>query len=289
MVTHVEELEGSRFVDGITYGEGPRWHDEKLWFTDGPRGVVMTAEVDGTLEEVLESPHPSGLGWLPDGTLVISMLHQAKILRVDDGQVSVLHDLSDQGWSTNDLVVGPDGSIYFDLYLSRDTEGMPIGNIMRATPGGEVRGGEVRAVATDLATPNGLGITPDGSTLVVSETAGNRLLAFDIAPDGSLGAGRVFADLGEERNPDGLCLDAEGAVWVACYRSREFVRVRDGGEITHVVRIDAGWAVATALGGPDRRTLYLIANDTTHEKFAQGISDGWIEQVRVEVPGAGWP
>ena len=148
--------------------------------------------------------------------------------------------------------------------------------------------GAARTVARDLATPNGLAITPDGSTLLVSETFGGRLLAFRIEPDGALTDQRVFADLGH-RHPDGVCLDAQGAAWVGCYDTAEFVRVRDGGEITHRVEIDDTSAVAPALGGADRRTLFLVANRTSHEGIRDGRSEGRIEHVRVEVPGAGWP
>jgi sugar lactone lactonase YvrE len=143
-------------------------------------------------------------------------------------------------------------------------------------------------VATDLAVPNGLGILPDERTLIVSETRGQRLLAYPIEADG-LGPVRVFANLGDEHHPDGLCVDAEGGVWVGCYDAGVFLRVLDGGEITDRVPVDGGWAVAPALGGADGRTLYLVVNDTTHEAHARGESKGRIVQTRVEVPGIGSP
>ena len=132
----------------------------------------------------------------------------------------------------------------------------------------------MRVVATGLALPNGLALLPDGSTLVVSETNGSRLLAFPAEPDGSLGAPSVFADLGAERHPDGLCVDVEGGVWVGCYDSGEFLRVVAGGTVTHRVAIDGGWSIAPALGGVDGRTLYMVIDDTTHEGLVNGRVDG---------------
>jgi sugar lactone lactonase YvrE len=277
-----QSLETTLLVDGFAFGEGPRWHGGKLWFTDGPRGAVLSVDAAGHLAVEVETEHPSGLGWLPDGTLLICTLLEAKIKEVGPGGVRVVHDLSDLAWSTNDMVVSLEGRVYVDLYQRTDT-GI-AGEIGLVT-----LDGLVRVVATGLATPNGLGITPDGSTLLVSETQGSRLLAYRIQPDGGLADQRVFAELGQARRPDGLCLDAEGAVWVGCYDTGEFLRVLDGGEITHRVEVGRVWSVAPALGGDDRRTLYLIVNDTTREEHARGESRGRIQQVRVEIPGVGLP
>ncbi|MGZ5391108.1 MAG: SMP-30/gluconolactonase/LRE family protein [Mycobacterium sp.] len=125
--------------------------------------------------------------------------------------------------------------------------------------------------------------------MVVSDTNAGRILAFPCEPDGSLGTPRVFADLGADRNPDGLCVDMDGGVCVGCYTTGEFLRVVDGGTVTHRVEIDRGWAVAPALGGADGRTLYMVADDTTLEGLMKGESTGWIMQARVDVPGAGLP
>lgn len=277
----METLIASPVADGFAYGEGPRWRAGRLWFSDTANGAVLRMDEAGRLEVAVETEHPSGLGWLPDGTLVISTLYAAKIKHAGPDGIRVRHDLGDRAWSTNDMVVAPDGRIYVDLYNRTDT-GID-GAIALVTPEGEVR-----VVATDLDTPNGLGLTPDGSTLLVSETFGAQLLAFAVGADGSLHDRRVFADL-DGRHPDGLCVDVEGAVWVGCYDSGEFLRVRDGGEVTHRVEVSVGWAVAPALGGVDRRTLYMIIDETTHGGIARGESVGRIEQVRVDVPGSGSP
>lgn len=262
------------------YGEGPRWHDGRLWFSDGPAGRVYSAGETGDLTVAAEVPRASGLGWLPDGTLVVSTLFEAKIHHVDpQGHIAATFDLGDRAWSTNDLVVAPDGRAYADLY--KQTHNALVGEI-----GLVDSAGTVRVVATGLAVPNGLGFLPDGSTLVVSETNGSRLLAFSSEPDGSLGSPTVFADLGPDRHPDGLCIDAEGGVWVGCYDSGEFLRVIAGGTVTNRVTVDHGWAVAPTLGGADGRTLYLIVDDTTHDGLVRGESAGRVLQTRVDVPAA---
>lgn len=267
------------FIDGIVYGEGPRWHNGRLWFTDGPAAKVYSAGESGDLTVEAEVDHASGLGWLPDGTLVVSTLFEAKVHHVDgQGKVAATFDLSDLAWSANDLVVAPDGRAYIDLY---QPSGGAIGLF-----GAD---GVVRVVATGLAMPNGLGFLPDGVTLVVSETRGSRILAFPVETDGTLRAPSVFADLGSDRHPDGLCVDAEGAVWVGCVDTGEFLRVRAGGTVTHRVAVDQGWAIAPALGGANGRTLYMVVDDTTIEGVANGESTGWIMQARVDVPGAGSP
>jgi sugar lactone lactonase YvrE len=276
-----EELTATLFVEGFRYGEGPRWHDGRLWFTDGPAGKVHVVDDDGAVQVAASTPNPSGLGWLPDGTMVVSALQAARIDQVIDGHVGVLHDITDLAWSTNDMVVAPDGGIYVDLYVITDEQ--MVGKIGYIPPGGSIG-----VVTEAVALPNGMAIGPDGATLLVADTVGQQILSFTIQPDGRLSGRRVFADLGEGRHPDGICLDAEGAVWVGCYDTGEFLRVLDGGRVTHRVSSGDSWAVAPALGGPHGKTLFLIMNTTDHMGLVTGESVGRIETVDVDVPGLGW-
>lgn len=237
----------------------------------------------GDIAREADIPHASGLGWLPDGTLVVSALFEPKIYHVGAaGQVAATYDVSDLAWSTNDLLVTPDGRCYVDLYQASATA-------IEGAIGLVDRDGTVRVVATGLAVPNGLALLPDGSALVVSETLGSRILEFPAEADGTLGAPSVFAALGDNRHPDGLCVDSEGGVWVGCFDTGEFLRVVAGGTVTHRVEIDRGWAVAPTLGGPDGRTLYMVVDETTEEDLVKGESTGRIMRARVDVPGAGSP
>ncbi|MDT5047407.1 MAG: hypothetical protein QOG75_3281, partial [Mycobacterium sp.] len=260
MTAFVEVVEPLPFIEGIVYGEGPRWHDGRLWFTDGPAGKVYSAGETGDLRVEAEVAHASGLGWLPDGTLVVSALVESKVYHVDTrGNVAATFDLSDLAWSTNDLVVAPDGRAYVDLYK-------PTATGVAGEIGLVDADGSVRIVATGLAVPNGLGFLPEGSTLVVSETMGSRILAFTSETDGSLGTPSVFADLGAHRHPDGLCVDAEGGVWVGCYDTGEFLRVIAGGTVT---------ATLVAARRPVRHLVYLCA---AVPESGIGLFDQWQAQ-----------
>jgi sugar lactone lactonase YvrE len=272
---------------GFAYGEGPRWHEGRLWFSDTLGGRVLSLGDEGDLAVEAEIPRPSGLGWLPDGRLVVATLasHRdgqwvgpAQLLIGSPPYLEVLVDLSGQG-SFNDMLVGPDGTAYFDFY-----RGTPIqGEILHMTVDLQLA-----TAATDVEMPNGMAITRDGARLLVSETAADRITSFAIGHDGQLSDQRVFA--AAVPGPDGLCVDAEDAVWVGSYTTGEFLRIRNGGARTARARVPPPrWAVAPMLGGADRRTLYLISADTDRERFAMGISSGYLDQVRVDVEGTGWP
>jgi sugar lactone lactonase YvrE len=278
----VHTLESKVVAEGLTYGEGPRWHDGLLWFSDMHADTVRTLDSDGTLGVGASADHPSGIGWTPDGDLLVTTLRSAVVSRVTSDGPQVYCDLTEFGLSLNDMVVTPDGRAYVDVYTEQGVMA-PHGDIALITPDGEAR-----VVARDLVTPNGMAVTSDGTTLIASETNGQRLNAWTIQADGSLAEHRVFADLGE-RKPDGICLDVEGGVWVGCFLTGEFLRVLEGGQITDRVATGDSWAVAPALGGPDMRTLYLVINDTTFMGVATGDSTCRIETVEVAIPGVGSP
>jgi sugar lactone lactonase YvrE len=278
----VQTRQSTVLAEGFTYGEGPRWRDGKLWFSDMHADAVRTLDADGVHGVGASTPHPSGIGWTPDGDLLVTSLEHAVLHRITPDGPQVHCDLSEFGPSLNDMVALPDGRAYVDVYTQRGG-GPPPGDLALVRPDGTAQ-----IVAKGLATPNGLAVAVDGTTLIAAETFGGRLHAWTIRADGSLADRRVFADLGE-RKPDGICADVDGGVWVGCFLSCEFVRVLEGGEITDRVATGGSWAVAPALGGPDMRTLYLVVNDTTFEGIATGDSSCRIETVEVDVPGAGSP
>ena len=274
-------------LDGIVFPEGPRWHKGKLWFSDIHAHKVMTVDEQGHAEVVVTVPErPSGLGWLPDGRLLVVSMRNQQLLRLDpDGLHTVAEVKSLVKGDINDMVVDAQGRAYigsmgYDLFAG---EAQAPGNVVMVTPDGKAR-----VVADNLEVPNGPAITPDHKTLIVAESFGHRLAAFDIAADGSLSGRRVFAALGEA-TPDGICLDAEGAVWVSSPLTHEFLRVRQGGTIADRITLSGKWAVACMLGGADRRTLFLLTAETSLEDLQHGKSKGYIETVRVDVPGAGLP
>ena len=272
-------------VSGIDFGEGPRWHDGRRWFSDFHQHPVSRVGPDGERFVELElDDHPSGLGWLPDGRLLVVAMESRRLLRVEpDGAIAGHADLSSgAAGRCNDMVVAADGTAYVGNFgFELGTPPRPAA-VARVTPDGEV------SVAADgLEFPNGSVITPDGATLVVGETFGRRATAFTIATDGTLHDRRVWADLGEVM-PDGCTLDAEGAIWFADARGTAVVRVREGGQITD--RVEVGQhTFACALGGDDGRTLFVVAAASARDEDVVGTGTGTIRTVRVGVPHAGLP
>jgi sugar lactone lactonase YvrE len=274
-------------VGGLGFAEGPRWHDGRLWFSDMGAAQVVTADLDGGVEVVLEVPErPSGLGWLPDGRLLVVSMRNRRVLRRElDGTVVEHADLAGlASFDCNDMVVDGHGRAWvgnagFDLSV-RPLQVRPA-EIVLVLPSGEAR-----VVDDEVVFPNGSVVTPDGGTLIVAETFGQRLTAFTIAQDGGLTDRRLFAAL-EGHAPDGICLDAEGAVWVADATGSACLRVREGGEV--VERIDTGrGCFACTLGGPDRHTLFLLTADGFQGEAIRRRTAA-IEAVEVDVAGAGWP
>lgn len=274
-------------LDGLTFPEGPRWRDGRLWFSDFYSHRVIAVDPAGRAETIAEVPaQPSGLGWLPDGRLLIVSMRDRRLLRREpDGRLVEHADLSGlAAWHCNDMVVDAHGRAYvgnFGFDNHGGAEEQPA-NLIRVDPDGSVH-----LADSGLRFPNGSVITPDGRTLVVGETRGACLTAWDIGADGSLSNRRRWADL-DNGYPDGICLDAEGAIWVADPRNKEVVRVREGGEIADRISMGDRGAFACMLGGDDRRTLHVCTALRSGPATAE-LRSGRIETIRVAVPGAGLP
>ncbi len=280
-------LETRVLIDGLVFPESPRWHNGKLWFSDMHAHCVMNINLDAKLDRIVEVPgQPSGLGWLPDGSLLIVSMTDRRLMRFNSDGLSEVADLNKLVSShCNDMVVDRQGRAYigdfgFDVVAQ---EPFAPGEIIMVTPDGNAR-----IVADDLAFPNGMVITPDGQTLIVAETFASRLTAFDLQLDSSLTRRRVWANLDQAVMPDGICLDTEGAIWVASPGSTEVLRVCEGGEVTHRVKTLAP-TLACMLGGPDRTTLFVLTAEAFTADETRVKVSGRIETVHVDVPGAGIP
>ena len=269
-------------LTGLAIGESPRWHEDRLWFSNWGAQEIVAVDLEGECEVVARVPTtgPFCIDWLPDGRLLVVAGQEAKLLRGNlDGSLSThaeLESISKRPW--NDIVVDGRGNAY-------------VGNIGFDFPEGEFAPGilalvtpdaSARPVADGVAFPNGIVVTPDNSTLILAESYGNRLTAFDIAADGGLSNRRVWADLGDGV-PDGICLDAEGAVWYGDVPNKRCMRVREGGEVLQTVELDRG-CFACMLGGEDGRTLFMVAADMTSE-----ARTGQVLTVGAPAAGVGWP
>jgi len=281
------EFNRKTLVEGLVFGEAPRWYKGRLWFSDMHAECVMSVGLDGDCEKVVDVPNrPSGLGWLPDGRMLVVSMLDRRLMRLEGGKLVEHADLSQIAtWHCNDMVVDAKGNAYvgnfgYDLEVA---EPVPT----EAKLAFVTADGQARAVADGLIFPNGSVITPDGKTLIVAETFGHKLTAFDIQADGSLSNKRTFADV-SPAHLDGICLDAEGGVWIAEPISGECFRVLEGGEITHRFSTDRG-CFACMLGGPDRKTLFLMTADDFHRDAVLAARSGKVETVNVEIPGAGLP
>lgn len=281
---------GRTVIEGLGFSEGPRWHDGRLWFSDvGAAAVFALDPVDGEAEEVHQVPtRPSGLGWLPDGRLLVVSMTDRRLLRSDpDGTTLIEHaDLSDLASSDcNDMVVDGRGNAYvgntgFSL-TAQPIEPRPA-EVVLVRPDGSAE-----VVDDQVMFPNGSVVTPDGDTLVVAETFGGCLTAFTIGANGGLSDRRTWAEI-PGAAPDGICLDAEGAIWVADATSASCLRVAEGGAVLDQVDVGPQQAFACALGGTDRATLFVCAADGFDGNAIQRRT-GRIVAFDVDVPGAGWP
>jgi sugar lactone lactonase YvrE len=273
-------------VDGLSFPEGPRWHGGELWFSDFYTHRVQSVDAAGRVQVRAEVPRrPSGLGFLPDGTLLVVSMVDRRVLAVADGVARPYADLAEfTGGYCNDMIVDAAGRAYVGNFGYEKHAGAPLRDtrLVRIDPDGTVR-----HVGSALTFPNGMVITPDGKRLIVGETFAHRLTVFDVDAEGDLSNQRVFATI-PGCHPDGIALDAEGAVWVADPEGKRALRVFEGGRIAQSIDLAPRGAYACALGGADRRTLYLLTNTSSGPQMAER-RDGRIETVRVDVPGAGWP
>jgi sugar lactone lactonase YvrE len=277
-------------VGDIDFGEGPRWHDGRLWYSDFFQGGVFAVDGSGARERVCDVPgQPSGLGWLPDGRmLVVSMREDRVYRREPDGALVVHAELGDVATHCNDMVVAVDGTAYvghfgFEFFGREEFE-RTNASIVGVRPDGTVW-----VAADDVAFPNGCVITADGTTLLVGETVGQRYVAFPIAPDAMLRADRrrVWAAV-PGTAPDGCTLDAGGGVWFADASAGRVWRVVEGGEITDTIETPMR-AFACALGGDDGRTLFVLCAPSTSEAKRKGKGDGALFTTTVAHPHAGRP
>ncbi|WP_339803298.1 SMP-30/gluconolactonase/LRE family protein [uncultured Marinobacter sp.] len=291
-------------VDGGSFFEGPRWRDGQWWVSDFYQYGVFTVSPEGERTKILDAPEQSsGLGWLPDGSLVyVSMLDQKVMRRATDGTISEYADISAHtGGHANDLVAANDGNLWvgnfgFDLMEGGD---LKPAKLVRIDPQGKVS-----VAADDLFFPNGMVITPDQKTLIVGETFGNRMTAFTIADDGELYDRRDWASFGDKPKagprsellkqlsigPDGCGLDAEGQIWIADAFNQRCIRVAEGGEITDEIAAPPGQGVfACILGGDDGRTLLMCCAPDSAAKRRKLANEACLYTARVAVPHAGNP
>ena len=283
-------------AEGLYFGEGPRWHEGRLWFSDFYDHAVKSVDESGNvrLEHQL-TDQPSGLGWLPTGQLLVVSMAQMTVLRLE-GEEFVLHaDLNGLAKHLcNDMVVDAHGRAWvgnfgFDLDKALRQDDVadvlanpPTTNLVRVDPDGSTH-----VVASGMRFPNGMVITPDGKTFIVAETLGLCLTAFDIEANGELSNRRRWADLGG-RAPDGICLNAEGNIWVANALAPECVLVAPGGDVLDTVTTSQN-CYACMLGGEADTTLFIATAKDSHHAVASEVRSGKIEICSVAVAGAGWP
>jgi sugar lactone lactonase YvrE len=272
-------------IDGLLFPECPRWHEDELWFSDMHAEKIYRLDAAGRVLETIHVPgEPAGLGWLPNGELLIVCMRENSLYRHADGQLIPHADLAHiHPGQSNDMVVDSTGNAWignfgFDLHGGEEACTTQLARVDAQ--------GEVSVAADGLQFPNGMVITEDGKTLVVAESFGAQLSAYTIAADGSLEDRRIWADLGDYL-PDGICLDAEGCIWVAACVNHACLRVREGGEILEKVDTGELNPFACMLGGSDGRRLFMCnARDSAPEVTRESRS-GRIDYVDVDIPAAG--
>ena len=278
-------MTGRILVDDLCFGEGPRWRDHALWLSDMHDRKVLRMCPEGGVETVLqlEDDEPSGLGWLPNGDLLIVSMRRRLLLRFDGRRVETHADLSELAtWHCNDMVVDRNGRAYvgnFGFDLHENAEPRPA-ELILVQPDGSA------SIQDDTVMfPNGCVITPDGKTLILGESFGGCLSAYDIDENGSLSNKQLWAQLPEGAVPDGICLDSQGGIWSASPTSNECIRQAQGGEVTHRIQLDRS-AIACTIGDGD---LYVLTAKSTHPDECRASRDGRIEVYRAPYAASGWP
>ena len=281
-----EAAEPRTLLSGLAVGESPRWHEGRLWFCNWGTQEVVAVDLEGNSEVMVRVPTtlPFSIDWLPDGRMIVVSGPEARLLRREpDGTLATHADLSDFASLFNEIVVDSRGNAYVNGGSFDFATGAGSGIVVLARPDGSAR-----RVADDIAFGNGMAITEDGSTLIVAESWARRLSAFDIDGEGMLSNRRVWADLGDG-TPDGICVDAEGAVWFADVPNKRCVRVREGGEVLQTIGLDRG-GFACMLGGPEGQTLFVLAAEWAgFESMDPSSRTGRILVAEAPAPGAGRP
>ena len=286
------ERQFKTLVDNLTFPEGPRWRNGKLYFSDFFTHKVLSTDLNGTTEEIVHVPNqPSGLGWLPDGTLLIVSMIDQKLMALKNGSLQEVADCSKYAnFYCNDMIVNKNGDAYIGNFgfNSHENEAPKSTNLIIVRPGEEPK-----IAAKDLFFPNGTVITEDGKTLIIGETYAARLTAFDINDDGSLSNRRVWAELSEIRKdylplPDGICMDKEEAIWMASPSTNEVIRVKEGAVLLDTIPVQTN-AYACVLGGEDRKTLFVCTSGGSDIKSCIEKREGRIETIQVDIEGLGNP
>ncbi len=277
----------THLIDGIDFGEAPRWRDGRLWYSDFYQHTVYTVTPEGKRTAMLTlDDQPSGLGWLPNGDLLVVAMQSKRLLRFDGKETTVYAELSEFAPGLcNDLVVSASGHAYVGNFGFDFEEGQSLKptRLIHVDPEGRVQ-----PVGDELKFPNGAVITQDGTTLIVGETMGGQYRAFAIADDGGLSSGRVWASV-PGHLPDGCALDADGAIWFSdAGPSQQICRVAEGGEILEQIATPAQ-TFACMLGGIDGKTLFVLTASGSSREAVAGKAEGSIWTLQVDVPGAGTP
>lgn len=286
MTIHEHALEP--LVSGLGFGEAPRWHEDALWISDIARREVLRIDpASGAVQSILSTPgEPSGLGWLPDGSLLVVQMEEHEVLRWHRGDLALYSRTGAVSRSRlNDMVVDRNGRAWLsNMGFDYETEPHQSTNLVGLEPDGRVF-----AAATELWCPNGMAINPENTLLVVGQSASREILSFRIAGTGELCDRTVFGTHPTGGCSDGLCMDAAGALWIASPTTHAFLRMEPGGNITDRVPTGERHAIACVLGGPERRTLFCLTAATLSIRAARLSTPGHVETVRVAVPGAGTP